>query len=163
MNRLLQLLLCLNIPIESSKPLPETILGFETSTSELGVEVVRELWRLGALLYLAPVRRRMGVWPVRTDVYVRKVCQIFQRSDLASPLVLSEFGTLKLWVLVIALFEARNAEEKGMLLEILGNVSRYEGLESYEQVRGALGNMFWAEVHDEKLRGLWSQIGRRVV
>lgn len=100
----------------------------------------------------------MGVWPVRTDVYIQKVYQLFKRFDLASPLVLGEFGTLKIWVLVIALFEVRNAGEKMILVGALGRVSRDEGLSSYGEIRGALNAMFWAGVHDEKLKGVCDQI-----
>lgn len=101
----------------------------------------------------------MGVWPVRTEVYVTKALQLFKRFDLARPFVLGDFGTLKIWVLVIAIFEARHMEEKIVLIEALEMVSRGEGLGSYEEIRGVLESMFWAGVHDEKLKGLWGEIG----
>ncbi|CAG8977240.1 hypothetical protein HYALB_00007936 [Hymenoscyphus albidus] len=158
MNRIIQILLCLKGPMYSPNSFLEGVEETGNSTKELDLQTLAEIWRLGALLYLAEIRRRMGTWPVRTEVYVSKVQRIFRRYDVSNSQVWRGVGVLKLWVLVLAIFEARNVGERSLLIEDLRSVMCHEHLSSYEELRSALHGMFWdGSIFDEKLKDFWEK------
>lgn len=127
LNYVVRQFLCLQAIVESKDN--DDTTGF----------VIREAFRLGALLYLAEIRRQFGVHPVRMQRYLMKLRALLENSDVAWGV----FLPLKLWVLVVALIEAEADRDIDWLAHEVGTVALELHLRSKEALEDQLGQLFW--------------------
>ncbi|KAH7379864.1 hypothetical protein BKA64DRAFT_686501 [Cadophora sp. MPI-SDFR-AT-0126] len=115
--------------------------------------IMREASRLGVLLYLAEIRRDFGVYPVVTHIHISKLRSLLEDSE---DVPWHEFKPLKLWVLVMALLEAKSSEDKDWFADQIRGLTEELNLKSGEELEELLEGMFWYPQIHSKL--LWSNI-----
>lgn len=138
-NRIVQRLLRLRLPVD---------------INDVG-SILREVFRVGSLLYISEIRRQFGVYPVVTRVYTQKLKDIVEHYDSG----LLGFEPLKVWALVLAATEAEVGPQKAWFIEKLVIMLKGFRLTLYQDLRELVEGMFWLpEVHDVLLSALWYDI-----
>ena len=107
-------------------------------TEELG-SIMREAFRLGVLLYLAEIRRQFGVYPVLMQIHMSKLEGLLQSSGISWRC----FTPLKLWVVVMALIEAKASEDKAWFASQISVLTKELNLTSGESLEDLLKGLFW--------------------
>lgn len=74
-----------------------------------------EMFRLGAILFIAEIRRQFGVYPVQTRAQVRKLRGIIKKDDVAR----GDLRPLKVWALVLAGMGAGDEADRVWIVEAL--------------------------------------------
>jgi hypothetical protein len=100
---------------------PDLDPQFGSETAAIGIRL-HETCRLALLLFLAPIRRTMGLHPIDTRVHVRKLKQAFQLQIQTQQAnrdvnVWAALSPLRLWILTMGMLEAVSGSESRSELE----------------------------------------------
>jgi hypothetical protein len=112
-----RLLSAQNPGINEPDPDPQS----ENETAVIRIKL-RETCCLALLLFLAPIRRTVGLHPINTRVHVRKLKQAFQLSIQTQHVdrdvsIWAILFPLRLWILTMGMLEAVSGFESGSELE----------------------------------------------
>lgn len=122
-----------------------------TDREDLG-SIMKEAFRLGVLLYLAEMRRHFGVYPVLMQIHMSKLKALLDNSGTSW----HYFMPLKLWVVVMALMEAKASEDKAWFASQISVLAKELNLTSGESLEDLLKGLFWNPQTHSKL--LWENI-----
>lgn len=103
--------------------------------------VIEEVCRLGSLLYLIPVWRHLGVYPVRSTAYLRNLRILLE----TKPVEWDGLWNLLLWVLYMACIEAHEEEDVRWFKSQLLLCARQHGLEDWDGIKGCIKKVLWIE------------------
>lgn len=115
--------------------------------------VMREAFRLGILLFLAEIRRCFGVYPVTMEIHLSKLKGLLECS---AGICWGQFLPLKIWVVAMAMMEARTSEESNWFAGKMSGLMKELDLKTGEELEVLLEELFWYPQIHSKL--LWSNI-----
>ena len=120
-----------------------------------GKECHRELVRLTAMLSLAPIRRLLLGFRIKSDSITHKV-----RELLLASIALAEdagFATFRLWVATIALMEATGISEKAFFEREIRAAAVRLGVWTWEDAeRHLMQGLMWCRLHSWIARPIWA-------
>jgi hypothetical protein len=122
---------------------------------------IRESIRLGAILSLAGVRRRLGAYQVLSNIHVAKLQRLLSRhlSRETDTEVRLSLAPVTLWLLMLAAIEALVETQRSWFLEQAILLGRRMQLESWVDVRLILLDIFWIDaVHSPAGEALWTKV-----
>lgn len=110
---------------------------------------IKEATRLGLLLFLAEVRRRIGVHPVNTEVHVEKLRAVLRREDTDW----SAFNDLKIWIVAMGVLEARQEPCVRSMVDDWTQITATETVMVPANMERVMNNIMWMDsVHGKRYR-----------
>jgi hypothetical protein len=103
--------------------------------------VMEEVCRLGTLLFLAPAWRYMGVKPVWTDVFTKKLLGLLNNHRVEW----AELKPLLVWTLYFAAIETADPEERRQFIFNLAMVMKGVPIQEWEGVLHVVKSVVWIE------------------
>ena len=109
--------------------------------------------RLALMLYLTPIRRSFGIYPVTMDIHVAKLWALFQdKLQVLPTAVLS--NELRFWVAMVGAIEAQGILRDAFAIE-LRDLARTMEIVSLSEAEECFHSVMLMEVHGPGLRSLW--------
>jgi hypothetical protein len=102
--------------------------------------IIEEACRLGSLIYLAPVWRKLGVFPVRTEVLIRKL-----KASLLPQMYWMELWPLRLWCLYMGALEAKRIEDVNWFVSQIASDAGEYGLRGCKSIRKCVKEVLWID------------------
>lgn len=115
-----------------------------------------EILRLVLMLYLTPIRRNFGIYPVVVDIHVTKLWALIRDPLQDSPPGVFS-NELRFWVLAMGAMEAEGMLRDAFTMELKDIVSNMD-IVSFSHAEEVLKSVMLLEVHDPGLRTLWMEI-----
>jgi hypothetical protein len=135
------------------QPLTYRLLTLRSPTNEIESSfATHEMLRLALMLYLTPIRRSFGIYPVNVDIHVAKLWALIQ--DPATGMLCDE---LRIWTVVMGAMDAKGVLRDALTMELRDVVSGM-GIGSCCQAEEILKSVVLMEVHGPGLRTLWADI-----
>ncbi|CAI6303832.1 unnamed protein product [Periconia digitata] len=131
-------------------------------------DVIEEVCRLGAMLFLAPIWRWLGATPVWTSCISQNLLMVLSNNMV-------EWGDLKcllLWTLYFAALEAQEAREKSQFTFMLAVLMNGSYMEDWSELMEIVKGVLWVEqvfansddsIRDDVLRILHMQARNAMV
>ena len=116
----------------------------------LCLQAVIDTEELGSIM--REIRRQFGVYPVLMQIHMSKLKGLLQSSGISWRC----FTPLKLWVVVMALIEAKASEDKAWFASQISVLTKELNLTSGESLEDLLKGLFWYPQIHSKL--LWDNI-----
>ena len=119
------------------------LLSMQANRPEDAVKsAIQELIRLGGLLFLAEVRRILGVWPVVTDVQASKLHELLASE---SALWSQELDSLRTWVIVMAGCAASTPTDRLWATVALTHTHKFTIYRNWEDIYKIVSKMWWID------------------
>lgn len=134
----------------------ELLLGAQNDITKNDVVSIRyEAFRLAGILYLAEIRRTLGVFPVWSTVQIQKLeTLLFKRQK---QLVWEGLMVPKLWIMTFGAVEATTSEQRKQFKFEMKNTMDSLGLGSYSQLEATLKEFLLIDsIHGGKVENLYS-------
>ena len=129
---------------------------------QLGISnqsLIQEACRLGSLLYLAPVWRMFGVYPVRPQTFVGKFKDLLVTHQISW----LKLWKLQLWVLFMAAMEAYLVGETAWFVEEITDTLHEHGIKSWDEGLACIQEILWIEtIFDGEISSLCQVIGNQI-
>jgi hypothetical protein len=103
---------------------------------------IEETCRIASLIYLAPVWRKFGVFPVRTKLLVRKLRLGLDSSPVEDWM---ELWPLRLWCLYVGAVESEGTDGLDWFVKQVAANSWEYGIRDWEKVKKCVVEVLWIE------------------
>jgi hypothetical protein len=116
-----------------------------------------EILRLALMLYLIPIRRNFGIYPVIVDIHVTKLWGLI-RDPLQGPSPGVFSNEFRFWVLAMSAMEAKGMLRDASTMELKDVVTNMN-IVSFSHAEEDFKSVMLLDVHGPGLRPWWMVVG----
>jgi len=131
-------------------PTMHKLLAMQVNPNQQGLgNSVQEMCRLGALFFVAEIRRKFGIAPVITKVYSQKLNMLLQSTEMPWN---RELQSIRIWVIMMAACAADTPADRTWAVKSLVRSGECPGLGAWDEIVNIAARMWWIdEVFSPKL------------
>jgi hypothetical protein len=105
-------------------------------------DVVQEMCRLGAIFFLAEVRRKFGIAPVVTNVQATKLHNLLDGNEM---LWVEELDSVRMWTIIMAGCAADNEADRAWAVKALLRSRVSLVYRNWDEVMDVISEMWWID------------------